>query len=119
VITVTPATAQVLGLSPDALGDGVIPAIQTVNVFIAKVDAQLNNANRLSDGGRCSTTSRPRTSPGGLNTRENSVDFQDRMDSVSVQLASTLGNTRLNELRIAYGRRNNPQTPSASPAPAP
>jgi len=41
------------------------------------------------------------------------------MDSVSVQLASTIGNTKLNELRIAYGRRNNPQTPSAVSGPGP
>jgi hypothetical protein len=119
VITVTPETAQVLGLSADALGDGVIPAIQTVNVFIAKVDAQLNAANRLSGRWSVFNNVTPENITGGLNTRENSVDFQDRMDSVSVQLASTLGNTRLNELRIAYGRRNNPQSPSDAAGPGP
>jgi len=119
VITVTPATAQVLGLSADALGDGAIPAIQEVNVFIGKVDAQLNAANRLSGRWSVFNNTTPENIAGGLNTRENSVDFQDRMDSVSVQLASTIGNTKLNELRIAYGRRNNPQTPSAVSGPGP
>src|SRR5688572_1631930 len=38
VITVTPQTAATLGLSPDALGDGVIPAIQSVDMMIGKLD---------------------------------------------------------------------------------
>jgi len=63
VITVTPATAQVLGLSADALGDGAIPAIQEVNVFIGKVDAQLNAANRLSGRWSVFNNTTPRTSP--------------------------------------------------------
>jgi hypothetical protein len=119
VITVTPATASVLGLSPEALGDGVIPAIQEVNVFSGKVDAQLNTANRLSARYSVFNNTTPENIAGGLNTRENSVDFQDRMDSLSFQLASTIGNSILNELRVAYGKRDNPQTPSPVAGPGP
>jgi hypothetical protein len=119
VITVTPATAQILGLSAEALGDGVIPAIQDVNVFIGKVDAQLGPANRLSGRWSVFNNVTPENIAGGLNTRENSVDFQDRMDSVSIQLASTLGNTMLNELRVAYGKRDNPQVASPVAGPGP
>ncbi|NQW05093.1 MAG: carboxypeptidase regulatory-like domain-containing protein, partial [Acidobacteria bacterium] len=48
VITVTPTTAATLGLSSTALGDGVIPAVQNVKMFIGKVDLQMNSSNRLS-----------------------------------------------------------------------
>jgi hypothetical protein len=119
VITVSPANVALLGLSPEAIGEGVIPAIQEVNVFMGKVDAQINNANRLSARYSVFNNTTPENIAGGLNTRENSVDFQDRMDSLSFQLASTIGNTMLNELRVAYGKRDNPQTPSPVSGPGP
>jgi len=119
VITVTPDTATQLGLSADALGEGVIPAIQTVNMFIAKVDHQFNMSNRLSARWSFFNNATPENIAGGLNTRETSTDFQDRMDSVGVQLVSTLASNKLNEFRFAYGRRNNPRTESAVAGPGP
>ncbi|MEZ5319677.1 MAG: carboxypeptidase regulatory-like domain-containing protein [Vicinamibacterales bacterium] len=119
VITVTPATAQTLGLSATALGDGVIPAVQSVNMLIAKTDVSLNQANRLSARWSLFKNSTPENVGGGLNTRETATDFEDRMDSVGLQLVSTVADNKLNELRIAYGRRDNPRVPSSVAGPGP
>lgn len=113
IITVTPETAQILGLSSDALGNGVIPAIQTVNMWIAKTDYQINPSNHLSARWLVFKNTTPENVGGGLNTRETAVDFQDRMDNAGLQLVSNFGTDKLNELRFAYGKRNNPRVPSA------
>ena len=112
VITVTPETASVLGLSQEALGDGVIPAVQSVDMFIAKLDYQVSPAHRLSARYSLFTNTTPENIAGGLNTREIGTDFQDRMDNLGFQAVSTFGNDKLNELRIAYGKRDNPLVPS-------
>jgi len=114
VITVSPETASVLGLSPEALGDGVIPAVQSVDMFIAKLDYQVNPAHRLSARYSLFKNTTPENIAGGLNTREIGTDFQDRMDNFGFQAVSTFGNDKLNELRIAYGKRDNPLQPSAA-----
>jgi hypothetical protein len=119
VITVTPETAATLGLSSGALGSGVIPALQTVNMFVGKADAQLNRANRFSARWSVFNNKTPENILGGLNTREIANDFQDRMDNVGVQLTTTIGNAMLNEFRFAYGRRNNPLVQSAAAGPGP
>lgn len=119
VITVSPADAALLGLSPEALGDGVIPAVQTVDMFIGKADVVLTPGHRFSGRWSLFKNSTPENVGGGLNTRETATDFEDRMDSYQAQLISTLGNSHLNELRIAYGRRNNPRVPSAVAGPGP
>ncbi|MGE0040005.1 MAG: TonB-dependent receptor [Vicinamibacterales bacterium] len=119
VITVTPATASLLGLSSAALGDGVIPAVQKVSMFIGKTDIQVNQANRFSARWSVFNNTTPENVGGGLNTRETATDFQDRMDSVGLQLTSTIGMSTLNEVRVAYGRRNNPRVPSAAAGPGP
>jgi hypothetical protein len=114
VITVTPETASVLGLSPEALGDGVIPAVQSVDMFIAKLDYQVSAAHRLSARYSLFKNTTPENIGGGLNTREIGTDFQDRMDNFGFQAVSTFGSDKLNELRIAYGKRDNPLEPSAA-----
>ncbi len=112
VITVTPETAAVLGLSPEALGEGVIPAVQSVDMLIAKLDYQASPAHRLSARYSLFKNTTPENIGGGLNTREISQDFQDRMDNFGFQAVSSFGNDKLNELRIAYGKRDNPLVPS-------
>jgi hypothetical protein len=119
VIAVTPANIAALGLSSEAIGNGVIPAVQTVNMFISKVDAQINPNNRMSARWSVFNNTTPENIGGGLNTREIATDFQDRMDSAQAQLISTIGRDKLNELRIAYGRRNNPRVPSGVAGPGP
>jgi carboxypeptidase family protein/TonB-dependent receptor-like protein len=123
VITVNQATATELGLSPGALGDGVIPAIQTVNMFVGKADYQVTPGNRLS--GRWSVFNNKTPENIGSttnlipNTREVSYDFRDRMDNVGLQLTTAMGAGRLNEFRFAYGRRDNPLVASAAAGPGP
>jgi hypothetical protein len=123
VITVTQSTAATLGLSSGALGNGVIPALQTVNMFVGRADFQANRANRLSARWSLFNNKTPEnigsTTNGVPNTREVAYDFQDRMDNVGVQLTSTIGSAMLNELRFAYGRRNNPLIPSPAAGPGP
>jgi hypothetical protein len=123
VITVTPATASLLGLSPAALGEGVIPSIQTVNMLVGKIDYQLAPGNRLSARWSLFNNKTPEnigsTTSGVPNTREVGFDFQDRMDNVGVQLTTALGASRLNEFRFAFGRRDNPLVASAVAGPGP
>ena len=121
VIAVTPATAAQLGLSPGALGDGVVPAIQKVNMFVGKADYQVNAANRFSGRWSFFNNKTPENSftSGLLPTREVQYDFQDRMDNVGIQLTTVLGTAMLNEFRFAYGRRNNPLVQSAAAGPGP
>ena len=112
-ITIPRDTISALGLPAEAYGDGVIPAVQTVNMLIAKTDVQLNAANRFSARWSMFNNTTPENIGGGLNTRQVASDFQDRMDSVGLQLTSTIGSRVLNEVRVAYGRRDNPRVPSA------
>jgi hypothetical protein len=119
VITVTPQTAATLGLSAAALGDGVIPAVQTVDMVIGKLDYQLNARHRLSARYSVFKNTTPENIAGGLNTREIATDFKDQMDSAGVQVVSSFGGAALNELRLAYGKRDNPLVPSAAAGPGP
>jgi hypothetical protein len=123
VITVSQNTASLLGLSSDALGSGVVPAIQKVNMLVAKVDYEVVPGSRLSARWSLFNNKTPEnigsTSSGVPNTREVAYDFQDRMDNVGVQLTTAMGATRLNELRFAFGRRDNPLVPSPVAGPGP
>src|SRR6266571_1249895 len=49
---------------------------------------------------------------GGLNTVERATDQPDRMHSGSLQLISSLGASRLNELRLQFSQRNQSRAPS-------
>ncbi len=113
-ITVPQSTVTALGLPASAFGDGVIPAVQSVNMFIAKTDMQVGPSNRFSARWSVFNNTTPENIGGGLNTRQIATDFQDRMDSVGLQLTSTIGQNLLNEVRVAYGRRDNPRVPSAA-----
>jgi hypothetical protein len=116
VISVTPANATALGLGTLP---GVIPATQGVNFYLGKVDVQANPANRLSFRYLFFDNDSPYNIAGGLNTPERATDFGDRMNSVSAQLVSTLGATKLNELRIQYAQRKQSRVPSDTAGAAP
>jgi hypothetical protein len=109
VITVTPENAQRLGLGTLP---GVIPASQAVTFLLGKVDHQLGQANRLSFRYLFFDNDSPYNIGGGLNTPQRATDFLDRMHSVSAQLVSTMGGTRLNELRLQYAQRRQSRNPS-------
>jgi hypothetical protein len=117
VITVTPANAARLGLGASAIpSSGVIPAAQSVNFLLGKVDHQLSASSKLSARYFFFQNSTPyNTGPasrGAPNTIEQATDFNDRMDSASLQLISSIGSDRLNELRVQYARRHQMRTAS-------
>jgi len=118
VITVSPANAARLGLSSAAIpSSGVIPATQKVNFLLGKVDHQLGASSKLSARYVFFKNRSPynigATSRGAGNTVEQATDFNDRMDSASLQLISSIGSDRLNELRVQYARRHQFRTASA------
>ena len=109
VITVDPAAAQTLGLTLPA--SGVIPAHQKVNFLFGKTDYQINAANRLSARYFLFKNASAANIGGGLTTPDRATDFTDRMDSASAQLVSSIGSSKLNELRVQYARRHQFRTP--------
>jgi hypothetical protein len=105
--------AQRLGLSPTAIPpDGVIPTEQKVNFGIAKTDYQLSPEHKLSARYLFFKNRSPYNIGGGINTVDRATDFNDRMDSASVQLISSFGGSRLNELRVQFARRHQFRTAS-------
>jgi hypothetical protein len=52
-------------------------------------------------------------------TLDRATDFTDRMDSASVQAATTEGANRLNELRVQFARRHQFRTPGSTAASGP
>jgi hypothetical protein len=120
VITVSADNAARLGLGGSAIPDTrVIPAKQSVNFLLGKVDHQLAPEHKLSARYFFFKNSSPYNIGGGLNTLERATDFADRMDSASLQLVSTIGSTRLNELRVQFARRHQSRLPSAGAASGP
>jgi hypothetical protein len=117
VITVDPAAAQTLGITlPES---GVIPAHQKVNFLFGKTDYQINTANRLSARYFLFKNSSASNIGGGLTTTDRATDFTDRMDSASAQLVSSIGSSKLNELRVQYARRHQFRTLADSAADGP
>ena len=104
VVTVSPAAAQNLGI--DLPESGVIPAHQKVNFGFGKTDYQLGLSHRLAVRYFLFKNLSPSNIPAGLTTPDRATDFTDRMDSASAQLISTIGTTKLNELRVQYARRH-------------
>ena len=103
VITIPVASAAALGL---ATQPAVIPAAQAAKFFIGKVDYQLNASNRLTGRHILFRNDSPYNgSGGGLNSLERATDFLDAMNSTAAQLVSTIGDRRLNELRVQYADR--------------
>src|SRR5437867_1502116 len=114
IAPVTVNSAPALGLSPAAVADAIIPTQQNVSFFIAKTDYDLNPSNKLTGRYFFFKNHSPFNIAGDLNTRERATDFNDRMDSVAVQLVSSLGSDRLNELRLQFARRHQFRTASES-----
>jgi hypothetical protein len=105
--------AQALGLSATAIPpDGVIPTEQHVHFAIAKTDYQISPEHKLSARYFFFKNTSPYNIAGGANTVERATDFNDRMDSASVQLISSFGASRLNELRVQFARRHQFRTAS-------
>ncbi len=113
VITVSRANADLLGLSSSAVPDsGVMPTRQHTTFLIGKTDYQLSPTNKLSARYLYFNNDTSFNIGGGLNTVERATDQPDRMHSGSLQLISSLGASRLNELRLQFSQRSQSRAPS-------
>jgi len=109
VITIKPEDAARIGLTTEQ-SSGVIPAEQTARFLILKGDYQLSTTNRLTARYIMFRNDSPNnigaTAGGTPSSTEWATDFLDSMDSTSAQLVSSIGSTRLNELRVQYAHRH-------------
>ncbi|HTI38827.1 MAG TPA: TonB-dependent receptor [Vicinamibacterales bacterium] len=103
LITVSPAVVAAVGVKPQP---AAAPNVQTAKFAIAKGDYQMNQANRLTARWIRFHNDAPYNSGGGTATLERATDFLDAMDSTAAQLVSSLGGTKLNELRVQYAHRH-------------
>jgi hypothetical protein len=122
VITITPENAAAIGLPAQP---GVPPNIQKVPFFIGKGDYQLNGSNRLTARYIRFRNDSPynngvgTTVNGAVGSMQIGADFIDAMDSTAAQLVSTLGTSRLNELRVQYAYRHQQSLANDDSGPAP
>ena len=100
--------------SAQAFGDGVIPAKQKVHFAIAKIDHQFNQSHKLSIREFWFKNDSPYNVGGGATTIQRATDFADKMNTLSAQLISQFGGTRLNELRVQYAKRDQSRLASDS-----
>jgi hypothetical protein len=106
-IAVRPEHAAALGLPAQP---SAIPREQTARFYIGKVDWQAALAHRVT--GRYiyfendSPNNVASTTSSVPNSTEVLTDFVDAMKSASVQVVSTFGADRLNELRIQFANRH-------------
>ncbi len=107
VIRILPENAARIGLPAQP---GVMPAEQTAQFFIGKTDYQVNPSNRLTARYILFRNDSPNNVGGGLNSTQVSTDFLDAMNSAAVQLVTTIGATRLNELRLQFANRHQSRT---------
>jgi hypothetical protein len=103
LITVSPAIVAQVGqkAQPDA-----VPNVQTAKFKIAKGDYQIDTSNRLTARWIQFHNDAPYNSGGGTATLDRATNFLDAMDSLASQLVSTLGSSKLNELRFQYAHRH-------------
>lgn len=105
VITIDAAQAALIGL-PASTATGVMPASQSVQFLMPKVDYQVGANHRLMGRYIMFRNDSPNNVGGGLNSTQWATDFKDTMDSAAAQLISTFGSSRLNEVRVQFARRH-------------
>src|SRR5215831_2332977 len=103
LITVDPAIVAAVGVKPQP---AAAPNVQTAKFAIGKGDYQINNANRFTGRWIQFHNDAPYNGAAGLNTLERATDFLDAMDSIAGQLVSSMGSSKLNELRVQYAHRH-------------
>jgi hypothetical protein len=103
VITITPENAARIGLTAQPTA---IPREQTARFYFGKLDYQMGQAHRVTGRYIHFENDSPNNIGGGLNSTEVSTDFIDSMNSSAMQVVSTFGGNRLNELRVQYANRH-------------
>jgi len=105
-VTITPANAAALGLSPDQIAPA--PGLLHGTFVLGRGDWTINNRNSLFIRYNYFKNNFPyNTQVGGLNTRSTAADFLDRAHVIGGQLTSTFNDHLLNELRFSWPFRNN------------
>jgi len=105
-VTITPANAAALGLSPDQVAPA--PGLLHGTFVLGRGDWTINNRNSLFIRYNYFKNNFPfNTQVGGLNTRSTAADFIDRAHVIGGQLTSTINDHLLNELRFSWPFRNN------------
>jgi hypothetical protein len=103
VITLDPNVVAAVGAPPQP---GTTPGFRSVLFTIAKADWQVNEAHRVTFRYDTFHNDNPfNAGAGGANTVERGIDFDDAHWSTGAQVVSTLGGSRLNELRVQVAQR--------------
>jgi carboxypeptidase family protein/TonB-dependent receptor-like protein len=104
LITVDPAIVAAVGVKPQP---AAAPNVQTAKFAIAKGDYQANGDNRLTVRWiRFHNDAPYNTGTANGATLERQTDFLDAMDSIGGQLVTSMGSSKLNELRVQYAHRH-------------
>jgi hypothetical protein len=103
LITVDPSIVAQVGVKAQP---SAAPNVQTAKFAIGKADYQINNGNRLTGRWIRFHNDAPYNGGAGTSTLETQTNFLDAMDSFGGQLASTIGSSQLNELRLQYAHRH-------------
>jgi hypothetical protein len=90
-----------------------VPNVQTAKFKIAKADYEMGHGNRLTTRWIQFHNDSPYNSGGGTATLERATDFLDAMDSIAGQLVSSMGSSKLNELRFQYAHRHQSSSANA------
>ena len=101
-VTINPAAAAAIGIPASDLGNS--PFGETFHTPSVKVTYRAGDRNSGFFRVNRFTNDQPGAG-GGLTTPSRSVSFKDRMYGVGAQLATTFGDSVLNELRAGFNRR--------------
>lgn len=107
-VTINPAAAAAIGLPASDLGNS--PFGETFHTPSLKVNYRANDNNSGFVRYNRFTNDQP-GGGGGLTTPSRSVTFKDRMYGLGAQLATTVGSSLLNELRVGFNRRSEQREP--------
>lgn len=107
-VTINPASAAAIGLPASDLGNS--PFGETFHTPSLKVNYRANDSNSGFLRYNRFTNDQPGAG-GGLTTPSRSVSFKDRMYGLGAQLATTVGSSLLNELRVGFNRRSEERAP--------
>ncbi|MEZ5284811.1 MAG: hypothetical protein R2712_08390 [Vicinamibacterales bacterium] len=102
-VTINPAAAAAIGLPASDLGNS--PFGETFHTPSLKVNFRANDRTSGFIRYNRFTNDQPGAG-GGLTAISRSLTFQDRMNGIGAQLATTLTPTLLNELRVGFNRRS-------------
>ncbi|HEX3703400.1 MAG TPA: TonB-dependent receptor [Vicinamibacterales bacterium] len=103
LITVDPSIVAAVGVKAQP---AAAPNVQTAKFLIAKSDYQIGEGNRATVRWVRFHNDAPYNSGGGTSTLERATNFLDAMDSLAGQLVTSVGSSKLNELRLQYAHRH-------------